>query len=144
MTARSKQPESMIMWAMIDPQGNIMDSTVMEKKKDAIYNGVVWGRCGDNRTLKDFEKEGYKIVKVLVSRIPSSRPATPIVEMISKGFALELCMDAKKDEREKVLPFLDELISPSVSDARKREIVESLRQRKEQQLYHKEWGDIEP
>ena len=38
----------------------------------------------------------------------------------------------RKAEREKVLSFLDELISDRVSDARKREIVESLRTQQEQ------------
>ena len=39
---------------------------------------------------------------------------------------------AIQQEREKVLSFLDELISDRVSDARKREIVESLRTQQEQ------------
>ena len=38
----------------------------------------------------------------------------------------------RKAEREKVFSFLDELISDRVSDARKREIVESLRTQQEQ------------
>jgi len=38
----------------------------------------------------------------------------------------------RKAERERVFSFLDELISDRVSDARKREIVESLRTQQEQ------------
>lgn len=58
-----------IMWAMVDPNGNIMDGTAMMKQKDTIYNGAVWGRCGDNRTWKDFKKEGYCVIKVSVKEL---------------------------------------------------------------------------
>jgi hypothetical protein len=58
-----------IRWAMFDPEGNIVDSTVMLRRKDAIYNGAVWGRCGDGRKWKDFKKEGYRVSKVIIKEL---------------------------------------------------------------------------
>lgn len=75
MTAKSEPHRQRCdMWAIMNPDGTIMDSTVMKTQKDAVYNGFVWGRCGDDRTRKDFEKEGYRVIRVHV--IPfTSAPA---------------------------------------------------------------------
>ena len=63
-----------------------------------------------------------------------SRPHTQPPTTCPQNAIWDHCPHAtsiRKAERDKVLSFLDELISDRVSDARKREIVESLRTPKE-------------
>ena len=68
------------------------------------------------------------------SRPHTQKPSSKcIVCVLTPGSCLSQHDTAiRKAEREKVLSFLDELISDRVSDARKREIVESLRTQQEQ------------
>ena len=77
-------------------------------------------------------KHGYCIhYRVCGSSIGEPCKDTKCPEYFSGDWSREHNIFVAKQERERVLPFLDELVSPSVSDARKREIVESLRQQEE-------------
>jgi hypothetical protein len=71
ISIKKPQLQQCEMWAIANPDGTIMDETVVLKRKDAIYKGFIRGRCGDKRTEQDFKKEGYRVIKVDV--IPKIR-----------------------------------------------------------------------
>jgi len=81
--------------------------------------------------VRKLEKPGRGLMwlaKRIRSR-PHTQPPTLPDEVcrICEDCRVKHDITIRKAEREKVLSFLDELISDRVSDARKREIIESLR-----------------